>query len=839
MRAPMSWLRELVMLPAGTTTEEIARRWTAAGLNVEHIDKIGAEVSGPVVVGKVLSFVDEPQHNGKVIRWCRVDVGPEHNHPATDTEPAGRGIVCGAHNFDVGDFVVVSLPGAVLPGGFEISARKTYGHLSDGMICAADELGIGTDHTGIIVLNPDSEARPLVLGEDAMAVLHGRDDVIDTDVTPDMGFCLSMRGLARETGQAFGVVFPDPFLRAVPEERQNGYPVRVEDPEACPLFTALTVRGVHTDRPTPQWMARRLEMCGMRSISLLVDITNYVMLESGQPLHAYDADRLQGTIVVRRAGEGETLTTLDDQQRTLRAGEDLLICDDSGPIGLAGVMGGQTTELSESTKTIVLEAAAFNSVVIGRTYRAHHLPSEASKRFERGVDTGLAFAANHRAAQLLVQLAGGILEPGDTIVGHVAPMPQQHFQASLPGAILGAKVSREEIIDVLTTSGCKVTALGDTLTVVPPTWRPDLVDPYDYVEEVGCKIGLDRIGSLLPPATGGRGLTPQQRGRRRISAAVVDAGFVEVQSLPFIGTDELDALSIPDSDARRRLVRLANPLADTQPYLRTTLLPGLVAAVNRNTSRGQEDLALFETGLVFRQRDDLPAAPMPEVDKRPSDEEIAALNAALPDQPRMLAGILTGDWLPAGWHGPAIKADWTHAVALAQVAAASLGVTVGRRADDVAPWHPGRCAALLVGDEVIGWAGELHPGVVKACGLPERTCAVEFDEGRLLDLAPRGGVIPPLSAWPLAKEDVALIVDAALPQSEVADALRAGAGDLLESVSLFDTYTGPQVGEGRKSLAFALRFRAPDRTLTDAETAAARDAAVAEASRRFGAELRG
>ncbi len=835
----MSWLRELVQLPAGTTTEAIAERWTAAGLNVERIEHTGSDISGPVVIARVLDLVEEPQKNGKTIRWCRVDVGPEHNEPATGDLPAGRGIVCGADNFSVGDHVVVALPGAVLPGGFAIAARKTYGHVSDGMICAEDELGLGDDHTGIIVLPEVVDGHRLRLGEDALGVLQARDEVIEADITPDTGYCLSLRGLARETAQAFGVPFDDPYAGAVPTPQQDGHPVRVEDADACPLFAALTITGIDPEAPTPRWMAQRLALAGMRSISLSVDVTNYVMLESGQPMHAYDAERLQGPIVVRRAVEGETLVTLDDQHRTVRPGEDLLICDDSGPIGLAGVMGGATTELGPRTSAIVLEAACFDPVTIGRAFRAHKLPSEASKRFERGVDSGLAHAAARRAARLLVDLGGGTLQPGETVVGGPRAMPPQRFRAALAGEILGADVPADRVVAVLRASGCEASLVDGVVTVTPPTWRRDLVDPYDYVEEVGRKVGFDVIGSIVPVAPGGRGLTRAQRSRRSITGALARAGFVEVLTLPFIGDDDLSRLSLPAGDERSATVRLANPLADTQPFLRTTLLPGLFTAVNRNTSRGQDDLALFEVGSVFRAEAPLPPAPMPDVTRRPGDDEVAALDAALPDQPRMLAGIVAGDWLPAGWAGPAQPAGWAHAIALAQTAAAALGLELGRRAGERAPWHPGRCAELSVDGRVVGWAGELHPSVVAAAGLPPRCAAVELDLDLLVSLAPASGEIRPLSPWPLAKEDVALVVEAATASAEVEAALREGAGDLLESIALFDIYTGPQVGLGRKSLAYALRFRAPDRTLTDAEASAARDAAVAVAAERCGAVLRG
>ncbi len=829
MRVPMSWLRELVALPPATTTQQIADALTRVGLQVERIEATGADITGPVVVGRVLEFVDEPQKNGKIIRWCQVDVGE-----------GPRGIICGAHNFAAGDAVVVALPGAVLPGGFEISARKTYGHISDGMICAVDELGIGEDHTGILVLPEQIDGAPVTLGADAMKLLQARDEVLEIDVTPDSGHCLGMRGIARETAQAFGVDFTDPYAPIAFEQTGGGYPVRLDSP-GCSLFSALTITGLDPQAATPLWMSHRLTAAGMRSIRLAVDITNYVMLESGQPLHAYDADALQGTIVVRQATEGERLVTLDDVDRTLSS-EDLLITDDSGPIGLAGVMGGQTTELTASTRNIVLEAAHFDPATIGRIFRRHKLPSEASARFARGVDPALPPAAARTAARLMVELGGGVLSDAFTVTGEVAAMPVQRIRADLPATILGAEISTQQTIDVLTASCVEVTEQADCrLTLVPPTWRGDLVDPYDYVEEVGRKLGLELITPQVPRATAGRGLSFEQRSRRAVLAAAAEAGFAELITLPFISTAELNKLGLATDDQRRAVVRLANPLADTQPYLRTTLLPGLFGAVTRNTSRSQDDLALFECGSVFWQND-APAAPIPDVRQRPSEAAIEAVTGNLPDQPRMLAAVLTGNWLPASWQRPAVKADWTHAVYFAETAAAALGLKLVRRAGTNAVWHPGRCAELGIraAEEfvVLGNAGELHPSVIKAYGLPERACAAELDLDRLIAAAPRGGEIAPLSSYPLTKQDVALIVDLDQPADEVRQALVDGAGELLESIRLFDIFTGSQAGDGKKSLAFALGFRAPDRTLTEAEAAVAREAAVAKAAEVCGAVQR-
>ena len=413
-----------------------------AGLEVETVELAGGDVSGPVVVGRVLEFVEEPQKNGKTIRWCQVDVGADHG--------GVRGIVCGARNFAQDDLVVVALPGAVLPGDFAIAARKTYGHVSDGMICSAAELSLGDDHSGIMIL---TEGDPDV-GADAAEVLQLRDEVLDIAVTPDRGYCLSIRGLAREAAQAYGVAFTDPVDRPVPLEAAAGYPVELNDP-ACPLFAAVEVTGIDPTRPSPRWLARRVQLAGMRSISLIVDITNYVMLETGQPIHGYDADRLSGPIVVRKGAAGDKITTLDDVVRDVDP-DDLLITDDSGPIGLAGVMGGATTEISAGTTRVIIEAAHFDAMTIARTSRRHKLSSEASKRFERGVDPAAGYAAAHRVAALLVELAGGTLVEAETVRGALPPAATTTIADALPGRILGIEVDHDSVVELITAVGASV-----------------------------------------------------------------------------------------------------------------------------------------------------------------------------------------------------------------------------------------------------------------------------------------------------------------------------------------------------------------------------------------------
>ena len=825
MRAPMSWLREHVEIPDDVATEQVADRLTALGLKLEALEAAGADLQGPLVVGRVLEAVDEPQKNGKVIRWCQVDVGEANG----TGEP--QGIVCGAHNFAVGDLVVVVLPGGVLPGGFEISARKTYGHVSAGMICSSQELGLGDDHDGIVVL-PEGFGEP---GDDAIAPLLIRDDVIEMEINPDRAYALSIRGVAREVALGLGTPYTDPAVRDVPPPDDAGYPVVIEDPTGCPVFVARTVSGIDPTAPTPAWMARRLQLAGMRPISLPVDVTNYVMLELGQPIHGYDADTLAGPIRVRRARRDERLTTLDGADRRLSV-EDLLICDDSGPIGLAGVMGGEATELSATSTRVVIEAAHFDPVSIFRTQRRHKLPSEASKRFERGVDPTLPEAAADRVAELLVRHAGGTLEPGVTKVGE-APAPVQiPLDVDLPARVTGMSIDPATTTTHLSAVGCRVERQGGQVLAQVPPWRPDLRAPFDLVEEVARLVGYEHVPSLLPPAPPGRGLTREQALRRQVGRTLAGAGLAEVISFPFVGEAAYDALGLPDDDARRDSMRIANPLSAEAPYLTTTLLPGLLEAGARNAGRGNPDVALFEVSPVTLPRG-AEAAPILPVDRRPTPEEWDALLSALPEQPLHLAVLLCGEVDRSGWWGPGRSASWSDAVDAVRRVGDAVGAPVVVRQGARAPWHPGRCAELLVGGETVGHAGELHPKVCQRLGLPARSAAAEVDlDAVLRHAAPP--LAPRFSSFPVAKVDVALVVDASVAAADLQATLTEGAGGLVESVRLFDVYSGEQVGEGRRSLAYALRFRAPDRTLTDEEVARARDAAVALAGERHGAVLR-
>jgi phenylalanyl-tRNA synthetase beta chain len=825
LRIPISWLGEWVDLPPDVTLDHLHSALVKVGFEEEDVHGFG--VQGPVVVGRVLSFEDEPQTNGKTIRWVQVDVG--------EGEP--RGIVCGAHNFEVGDLVPVSLPGAVLPGPFPITARKTYGHVSDGMIASERELGLGDEHSGILRLHERGLAGEP--GEDAIALLGLDDSAVEINVTPDRGYALSIRGLAREYSHSTGATFRDPALEPVVGEA-TGFSVLVDDAApirgraGCDAFAARVVRGVDATRPTPSGMVARLKLAGIRSISLPVDITNYVMLELGQPTHAYDLDKLAGGIVVRRATAGETLETLDGQVRKLDV-EDLLITDDSGPIGLAAVMGGLATEVSDTTTDILIEAAHFDPVTVARTARRHKLWSEASKRFERGVDPTLGPIAAQRVADLLVQLAGGTIDPLGTVVPYLGEPIPIAFAPGDAAALIGVEYTDDEVRETLELIGATVDATVDRWTVTPPSWRPDLIDAPSLVEEVARITGYDRIPSELPTAPPGRGWTRTQIATRRLAQTLAGAGLTEVLAYPFQSVATIERFE-PGAPA----VQLANALDPQTPFLRRTLLPGLLETARRNLSRGLTDLSLFEIGTVFRPEPGVVygTAELPPGAVELEPAVLDALTTGLPPQPRRVAVLFLGDLAPKQPRAAAIPAGLTDA--LDAVAAVGLALAADIRAvtGTHPALHPGRTAELRVGDTVVGVAGELLPSLARELDLPGVVAVAELDVDALLALGATEIAARPIGTLPAATQDLSLVVPVETPAADVRDAVVEGAGELLEDARLVDDYRGTGVPEGSKSLTFALRFRAADRTLTAAEATEAKLAGVALAASRVGATLR-
>ncbi|MDT5161084.1 MAG: phenylalanyl-tRNA synthetase beta chain [Mycobacterium sp.] len=827
MRLPYSWLREVVQAGApgwDVSVDELEHTLIRIGHEVEEIIPVGP-VAGPLTVGRVTE-IEELTEFKKPIRAVKVDIG----------EAGPRDIVCGATNFAVGDLVVVALPGTVLPGDFKIATRKTYGRTSDGMICSTAELNLGTDHSGILVLPPGT-AEPGTPAAD----LLGLDDVVfHLAITPDRGYCLSVRGMAREIANAYDLDYVDPA--DVPPLPADGdaLPVTIEPGTGVLRFGLRPVAGIDPTAVSPWWLQRRLLLSGIRAISPAVDVTNYVMLELGHPMHAHDRSLITGGFKVRFAEPGETVVTLDDVERKLDPG-DVLIVDDIATAAIGGVMGAGTTEVRDTTTDVLLEAAVWDPAAVSRTQRRLHLYSEAGRRYERFVDPAISVAALDRCATLLADIASGTIEPKLTDWRGDPPRedwshPPVSMAADLPTRTAGVDYADGTTQRRLSQIGADVVTHGDRVTATPPSWRPDLRQPADLVEEVLRLEGLEIIPSVLPQAPAGRGLSPVQKRRRAIGKSLALNGYVEVLPTPFLPAGVFDQWGLPADDPRRDATQVLNPLESDRPQLATTLLPGLLEALGRNVSRGAVDVALFAIAQVVESTAETRAVERIPNDRRPTDEEIAALDASLPRQPQHVAVVLAGLREPAGPWGSGRRADAIDAFEAVRVIGRAAGVEMTLRAAHYLPWHPGRCAEVVIGDTVVGHAGQLHPAVVERSGLPKGTCAVELD----LDAIPITEAMPApaVSPFPAVFQDVSLIVGEDVAAQTVVDAVRDGAGELLEDVRLFDVYTGPQIGDGRKSLTLALRFRATDRTLTEDEASAARDAAVKTAADRVGAVQR-
>lgn len=830
MRIPASQLREWVDLPEDVTSAHLHEALVAVGFEEEDVH--GGELTGPIVVGEVLEFTPEPQANGKTINWCQVRV-------AKDGPEAVRGIVCGAHNFHVGDKVVVSLPGAVLPGPFPISARKTYGHVSDGMIASAKELGLGDEHAGILRLTElglDPE-----VGTDAIELLGLDDFAVEINVTPDRGYAMSIRGVAREYAHSTGVAFRDP-ADAVTIAPASGFSVTLKDDapirgqHGCTAFVARVVRGLDRSAQTPSWMVKRLALMGIRSISLPVDISNYVMMELGQPTHTYDLHKLKGGITVRRAKAGETLTTLDEQVRQLHV-EDLLICDESGPIGLAGVMGGASTEIDDASTDILIEAATFDPITIARTARRHKLPSEASKRFARGVDPLVSRAAAQRVVDLLVELGGGTVDSlGNDDVSVTAPAAI-HLPADYVAKRIGVDYSVTEIEGVLSDIGATVSTAADGWTVVPPSWRPDLIDAPGLAEEVARIHGYDRIPSAIPVAPPGRGLNRSQAARRRVAQVLAAAGLTEVLAYPFVTSADNALFGSPDGTAVPEMT-LANALDPLVSQLRVSVLPGLLDTAKRNVGRGLTSLALFETGMVFQPAGATGSDSIPVGNAKPDATTLDGLYGSVPAQPWHVSAVFVGQLTPKQPGQPAVAAGLADALDTVRAIATAVGAPIVIRQGSHGAFHPGRTAELVAGGNVVGYAGEILPSVAQARDLPRVVAALELDLSALIAAAPDHVEAEAVHVFPAATQDLSLVVDRSVAAADVLAAVIDGAGELLESATIVDDYRGAGLGDNEKSLTFALRFRAADRTLTANEASESKLAGVAVAQQKFNATIR-
>lgn len=818
MKIPLSWLKEFVVIPSKFSNADIANAFIKVGFEVEDIQEQGKDLTGPIKVGKVVSIEELTEHK-KPIRYVGLDLA----------EGKTRFVICGARNFKVNDLVVVALPGAVLPGNFAIAARETYGKISNGMICSAKELGISDDSAGIVVLPAGK------IGTDATALLEVNDVIFDIAVNPDRGYAMSVRGLARELAGSLKLKFIDPATLIKSKKYDSikstkAVGVKIEDKNGADSIYIRTLDNVNVKQATPIWMQRRIEKCGMRSISLAVDITNYVMLELGQPLHAFDADVLHGGLKVASVGKFQKITTLDKVERKL-SGEELLICDDSGPQALAGTMGGFNSEVTSATKKIAIEAAHFYPNRVAKNSRLHGLSSEASRRIERGTDPALTGIASARAAQLLEDLAGAKFI-GTTTAGAVIKNKVLKVSVAKIAELIGFTYSSKQIKDSLLAVGCKVIGTGANLSITVPSWRPDLNTTADIAEEIARLNDYSLIPSTLPVGKSGAKLNQLQQRKRTVAQMLASQGLTEVINYPFTNQEMVDLLGFTGD--RAKSFKIANPMSEEFPLLRTHLIPGLLTALQRNLARGAKNIAIFEIGSVFRNTASQTKGISPELTKKPGAKVIEQIYAAVPKQMLFVGGVLTGESIKSGWQGKGLNFTWQDAVAKAIEIVELSGNTYEIIGAELAPWHPGRCAELKVGGKAVAHAGELHPRVCAALNLPERTCVFAVILSELPFV--KHNHQPKIWNFPAVVQDVALVVDEKISASSVEKALVEGAGDLLESIELFDRYD--QIGGGKISLAFTLTFRSPDQTLTAEQVAKFRDSAIVAASKQCGAQLR-
>lgn len=802
MKVLHSWLQEF--LDAPVEPGAIAAAFDDLGTPVEEEVRLGEGLDGIEVV-RVLEL--RPHPNADKIQLVDVDRG--------DGEPLQ--ICCGAFNMAVGDLVPLATLGTVMPGGMEIAKRKLRGEWSNGMLCSARELGLGDDHGGIYVLDPS-----LSPGTPIRAALGVEPDVLwELEVNPNRPDAMSVVGLARDVAPKVGVRFVAPSPpAAVPagppaswgatddggpasaDTDLGSFGVVVDDPVGCGRFVARVLRGVDPTAPSPDWMQQRLAHLGMRSISALVDISNYVMLELGQPNHPYDLAKVAGaTLRVRRARDGETTVTLDDVERLLTA-DDLLICDgDDVPVGIAGIMGGAAPEIGPDTTDVLLELAWFDPTSISRSSRRLGLRSEASARFEKGADPDVAQVAADRFCQLAADICGARTEPVQVDVrGQLPERPPVRVRTARVDATLGTDLGSDRIAELLEPIGFATTAAGDDHDVAIPTWRFDSATEIDVIEEIGRHHGFRHIANRELTAPRAGRLTPRQRERRGVRRLLCGLGLSETLPLPFLAPGQLAAAGLDPAG-----IELVNPLVAEESVLRTSLLPGLVAAVGHNHARRQLGVAMWEIGHVF-----LP----------PSAGQV------LPDEREHLAVVLAGAEAPA-------------AVEIWQVLAAQLRLErPAVRNADLPGLHPTRGAEVLVAGTPRGIVGEIDPAVLARHDIGERVAYLEVDLGALFDAPRRSEAYRQISRFPSSDIDLAFVVDEATSAIDV-EATLAEADDLVWSVRLFDVYRGPGIDPGARSLAFAVRLQSVERTLTDGEVAEVRDRLIAAVATGHGATLRG
>jgi phenylalanyl-tRNA synthetase beta chain len=805
MRVPVEWLRDYVRPQLGL--RELAERLALTGTEVEGVHAHGVGAVDGFVIGKVLSAERHPDADRLTV--CMVDVG--------EGEPSQ--IVCGAPNVAAGQTVAVARPGAVMPDGTKLGKAKLRGVESAGMILAEDEVAIGTDHAGIMVLD-DIPTHPAP-GTPLLDVLPIHTDVLDLEITPNRPDCLGVYGVAREVHAATGAE-----LKAPPWARDEhpagdaiaGVSVEVRSPELCPRFTVRAFENV-TIGPSPLWLKARLSAAGQRPISNVVDITNYVMLLTGQPLHAFDWDRVEGSsLVVRRANDGERMTTLDDIERTLDA--DIVVIDDAqGPTSIAGVMGGQRSEVSDDTTRVLMEVASWDGPNINRTSNRLGLRSEASARFEKGLSVRQTLEAQAVASKLMVELCGATPVGGTIDVGGPGPDPQPiRLRTKRIASLLGTEIPTGRAAEILHALDFDTNPVPDGLEVTPPHIRRDVTREADVIEEVARLDGVDKLPATLPARrrVAAAKLSHAQLVRRRAEDVLVGRGLFEIAGWSFTEPAAVDRLRIEEGDPRRDAVRLQNPLSDAQSILRPTILISLLDAARHNIARGLTDLGLFESGTVYR-----------------AAEQLA-------DEHHALGALCTGRLRFEGWRGgPEQQADFFLIKGILAAVLDALRIDWHVEPGQWPFLHPGRSAKVLAGETVLGFVGEVHPTVARNWEIDQPLTAFAIDLGKAAAAAPEVTTFADVSSFPSLRQDLAVVVADDVPAARVLDTVRGAGRKLLADVDIFDVYTGDQIGDGRVSLALHLEFRAPDRTLTDEDVAPVRDKIVAALQEELGGELRG
>jgi phenylalanyl-tRNA synthetase beta chain len=767
------------------------------GTKVEAVERPGQGISG-VVVAKVLEISPHPNADNLTLVEVELD--------RQTTEK----VVCGARNFAVGDRVPLATVGARLPE-MEITERKIRGSTSRGMLCSAAELGISEDHSGILVLPRDA-----VLGAEVVSVLGLDDTIIELEVTPNRPDCMSMIGVAREVGALLNNPVTVPQVEISFSDIRSPVDVHIDDPEGCPRYLAMYLDQVSIG-PSPSWLVARLNAAGVRSISNVVDVTNYVLLETGQPLHAFDATKIHHQkIVVRRARSGEILTTLDGVERKMHA-EDLLIADARGPLAIAGVMGGGESEVSDATSAVILESAYFDPVSIAFTSRRHLLRSEASARFERGADPEMVAFAAGRAAALISDLTGG--RASENVVDRY-PVKIERKKVTLrptrTDRILGYHIPAGEQSAYLKAIQLVVEEGDGKIAVEVPTFRPDITREVDLIEEVARLAGFDRLPATVPAGQAGV-MDPRQRAERTLRRVLASLGLFEAWTSSFFSERDLDRLGLSGEHAVRKLVNIANPMSQEEDSLRTTLLPGLLRSVARNfAQRRAEGVGLFEIARVYE----------------PTGQE-------LPQEGVLLTAVMGGQRVPQSWASDAIAWDFAQAKSVLEAAFGSLGIDrPGYSGREAPPFHPTRAANVSLDGRTVGVIGELHPNVCDAFDVPEGSVVFELALAPLLAAMPGRPTVSELPRYPAVFIDLAVVVDESVPAAQVEEAIVTAGRPELASVRLFDVYRGSQVSDGKKSLAFALELRDPARTLTDEDQAAVRERIVTLLRERMGAGLR-